>query len=804
MSEWQNEKEILYPLGATPIEGGAKLLVCARAKTCRLLLYKKGEPDPVRIEEFKEEERIGDIWQMTLLHDGLDELEYCFEADGTPFADSYGREFSGREKWADLKRGTEAPRASFRTEPFDWEGDKPLEIPYSETILYRLHVRGFTKHSSSGAACGGTFAAVEEKIPYLKELGITAVELLPVTEFNEVMTSKAGSGSPFRKPEATGVINYWGYGESLLFAPKAAYSAGNCPASELKHLIKTLHKNGMECILELYFTGKEEPRQVLEVLRYWVQAYHADGFKLSGFVNAAMIAADPFLAGTKLFYSNWEGAADGNVSGGYPVPDEGVVTVRKKHLAEYNEQFETDMRRLLKGDEDMMNALAFHARRNPAAYGTVNYMANTNGFTMMDMVSYDRKHNEKNGEENRDGSDYNYSWNCGAEGPTRKKKILKLRRKQLRNAFLLLFLSQGTPLLLAGDEFGNSQDGNNNAYCQDNEISWLNWKLLETNRDILEFVRHAIAFRKNHSLFHMEREPRIMDYKSLGRPDLSYHGENAWRPEYENFRRQLGILYWGPYGTGEDGKADDSFYVAYNMHWEPHVFGLPNLPKGQRWHVAFDTSRDEVNGFYEDGSEPPLKNQKETVIPPRTIVVLRGKKSSGYWTYETELGEITITCRDGAVTGIGFGRFAPKDKELEETRTSLSDQAYGQLSEYFAGERTEFDLPLSPEGTEFQKKVWKALTEIPYGETRSYKDIAAAIGDEKAVRAVGSANNKNSIGIVIPCHRVIGADGSMTGYAGGLENKKKLLELERRVTAAKAQMQVKSSDAPTQCKEKES
>ena len=212
---------------------------------------------------------------------------------------------------------------------------------------------------------------------------------------------------------------------------------------------------------------------------------------------------------------------------GYVTPGDGAVSVEEKNLAEYNMQFMEDMRRFLKGDEGMLSAFEFRNRRNPAEYAVIDYMANTNGFTLMDTVSYDRKHNEKNGEENRDGSDYNYSWNCGAEGPTRKKKIVELRKQLLKNAYLLLFLSQGVPLLMAGDEFGNSQDGNNNAYCQDNAVSWLNWKLLETHKDQVDFVKRLIAFRKAHKMFHMDREPRIMDYKSCGRPDVSYHGENA-------------------------------------------------------------------------------------------------------------------------------------------------------------------------------------------------------------------------------------------------------------------------------------
>lgn len=781
MIRLQNSREILYPFGVTPVEAGVKILVQAAGKSCRLLLFNRGEEASFDSVDFREEERVGDVWSMTLSGRELENLEYCFEVDGVPMADPYGQSFSGRESWADLSKTKTAPRSRFFTEDFDWGEDRRPENAFSDTIIYRLHVRGFTKHGSAGVKNPGTFSAVEEKIPYLKELGVTAVELMPVAEFEEVMMPQEREGNPYGKRGPTGVINYWGYGPALLFAPKAAYSAGEekNPAWELKQLVRSLHREGMECILELYFTGSEPPQMVLDVLRFWTQEYHVDGFKLSGFVDVEILAKDPFLTGTKLFAESWDGAVNHGLGRGYKARSDGKVTVREKYLAEYNEQFQIDMRRLLKGDEEMMNALAFRSRRNPPDYGVVNYMANTNGFTMMDLVSYDRKHNEKNGEENRDGNDHNYSWNCGVEGPTRKKKVMQLRKKQLRNAFLLLMLSQGTPLFLAGDEFGNSQSGNNNAYCQDNEISWLNWKLLDSNRDIYEFVKHAAAFRKAHPVFHMEREPRIMDYKSCGRPDVSYHGENAWKPEFENFRRQMGILYWGPYAMKEGGGEDTTFYVAYNMHWEPHVFGLPRLAKGQMWHVSFDTSRDEVNGFYEEGREPILKNQSQTVIPPRSIVVLCSRDTSGFFTYETPIGEMTVCCEAEAVIGLHFGRFQPEGREMPERRTPLSDEVIRQLLEYLDGKRTEFDLPIRMEGTEFQKKVWKALTTIPYGETRSYKDIAIQIGEEKASRAVGMANNKNPIGIIVPCHRVIGAKGNLVGYGGGLELKTRLLELEK-------------------------
>jgi len=303
---------------------------------------------------------------------------------------------------------------------------------------------------------------------------------------------------------------------------------------------------------------------------------------------------------------------------------------RRWHLGEYNEGFLIDMRRVLKGDEDQVGRLIYQTRRNPDAYGVINYMAATNGFTMMDMVSCEQKHNEANGENNRDGSDYNYTWNCGVEGTTRKKKIVQMRKKQLRNAFLLLFLSQGTPMFLAGDEFGNSQNGNNNAYCQDNEISWLNWHQLETNRDIYEFVKYMIAFRKAHPVFHLSVEPKNIDYLVCGHPDVSYHGVKTWCPEFENFRRQLGILYCGEYGRRADGTSDDYFFVAYNMHWEPHEFDLPKLPKGMQWTLCINTDDADNNGIcppesLEAGQEPQ-EELRQYMVPPRSILVFRGFK----------------------------------------------------------------------------------------------------------------------------------------------------------------------------------
>ena len=609
---------------------GMHLCVEAPGAFCRLVIYEAGKKQGVRIP-FSPEERVGDIWTMELAGDDFSGLEYTIETEQGERPDPCGRVYTGHERWGDLKAALRPVRCRFPEETYDWEMDQPLKHPYDETILYRLHVRGFTRHTSSGVEERGTFRALTEKIPYLKELGITAVELMMPNEFQEVMMEDGADGNPYATGAPTGRLNYWGYGAGYLFAPKASYTSGKEkePEREFKDLVKEFHKNDIEVLIELYFTGEESAALAQEAVRFWVYEYHVDGVHLSGFAPVELLASDPLLADTKLLAGSWEGVRLPKKAAAAP-----KLRERRWHLGEYNEGFLTDMRRVLKGDEDQVSRLIYQTRKNPDAYGVINYMAATNGFTMMDMVSCEQKHNEANGENNRDGSDYNYTWNCGVEGATRKKKIVQMRKKQLRNAFLLLFLSQGTPMLLAGDEFGNSQNGNNNAYCQDNEISWLNWHLLETNRDIYEFVKYMIAFRKAHPVFHLPVEPKNIDYLVCGHPDVSYHGVKTWCPEFENFRRQLGILYCGEYGRKADGTSDDYFFVAYNMHWEPHEFDLPKLPKGMRWTLCINTDDTEHNGICPAGNpeagqelqEESREELRQYMVPPRSILVFRGAK----------------------------------------------------------------------------------------------------------------------------------------------------------------------------------
>ncbi len=378
-------------------------------------------------------------------------------------------------------------------------------------------------------------------------------------------------------------------------------------------------------------------QMILNCLRYWVTTYRVNGFRfdLASIMGRnedgtpmnkppllQSLAFDPILGDVKLIAEAWDAVGLYQV-GTFP---------SWNRWAEWNGRYRDDLRRYLKGDGGMAQAAALRIAGSRDIYevsarknASVNFITCHDGFTLYDLYSYNEKHNEKNGWNNTDGAGDNCSWNCGAEGETADEGVNRLRRRMMRNAFCLLMCSRGIPMFLAGDEFCNTQFGNNNAYCQDNDTSWLNWNQQKTNRDIFEFARYIINFRRNHPIFHMEEEPLNMDYLACGHPDVSFHGEKAWRPEYENFRRQLGVLYCGEYEKKEDGSPDDYFYVMYNMHWEPHDFGPPRPPKGRRWHVAIDTSLSQINGFYEPGKEPLLEDQRKYMVDSRSVVVLIGK-----------------------------------------------------------------------------------------------------------------------------------------------------------------------------------
>ena len=614
----------LLPMGVTETERGFHVNAVAPGTSCALVLYKRNEKNPVLELPFPEAERLGNVWSLDvpketleeagLSGDALQSAEYCLRGDKGLFEDPCAFAYSGRDSWGKVEQYGNPLRSPLCLKPFDWAGDAHPRIPFADSVIYRINVRSFTKSPSSGVVQKGTFDGIIEKIPYLKELGITAVELMPCQEYEELMmpaSDYTGPAGNERKPD--GRVNCWGYVKAHHFAPKASFcrKKERDPAGEFRSLVKALHRAGIEVIAELYFDGSEDSAYVTEVLRWYVRFFRVDGLHITGFADIEAASRDPYLARTKIIAQYWK-----------EMPRKGP-----KLLASCNENFARDMRRCLKGDEGMLNSLVFHTKNNPIGAASVNYMANTNGLTMRDMVSYDRKHNELNGEGNTDGPETNYSWNCGTEGPTRKRKILELRRQQMKNAFLLLLLSQGTPLIMAGDEFGNSQEGNNNAWCQDNALWWLSWKNVKSEAELLAFVKQAIAFRKRHRVFHLPEQPKVLDPKATGLPDISYHGVRAWQPEFESWHRQLGILYNGRYAADENGTPDDTFFVMYNFHWEPHSFALPHPVKGYQWHVAANTADPKVNGFYPEGEEPAVPAGPEFEVLSRGIVVLIAKEA---------------------------------------------------------------------------------------------------------------------------------------------------------------------------------
>lgn len=605
-----------YPVGLTATgENEVNLAAVLHGKEeCGVILYPRNGGGQIRLP-FRKENKIGNIYCMKLSGIRADEYEYNFYVGSEIVTDPYARCISGNEKWG--RRVDPTLRGSDPAEYFDWENDAPLMTPLNDSILYLLHVRGFTRHSSSGVEHKGTFAGIAEKIPYLKSLGVTAVELMPAYEFLELERARARKLSMaeavnhyMEKEQSDGEIpriNYWGYKKGYYFAPKASYCSGANPADEFKSLVKSLHENGLELIMQFYFPREIKRGFILEVLKYWVFEYHIDGIHLLGEqIPTELIATDPLLTNTKLFYYDFP--CDEIYASG-EAPD-------YKNLAFYQEDFMYDMRRFLKGDEDMLGKVLWQLKKNPRQAGVVNYITNYDGFSLADLVSYDRKHNEANGEDNQDGNSYNASWNCGAEGKTRRTGILKLRRKQMRNAMLLLLSAQGTPMIVSGDEFGQSRGGNNNAYCQDNAVSWLNWRLAEQNRDFLEFVKAAVALRKEHPVWHRPDELTMMDFIASGYPDLSYHSAEAWRLSADRISREAGVMYCGSYAKIDRTREDDFFYIAYNMHWEEKELALPDLPAGMHWEKVMDTAEGIAGS---DG----VRLEKKISVKGRTIQVLQ-------------------------------------------------------------------------------------------------------------------------------------------------------------------------------------
>ena len=678
----------IYDLnGATPLQNGVNFTIHTCGGTsCELLLFHRAQEEPFAVLPFPEAYKIGDVYSMIVYGLNIDEFEYAYRVDG-PYCpekgllfdknkillDPYAKAVAGQRTWG--IRWDHTYHARVVKDRFDW-GDMPQsKKELCDLIIYELHVRDFTHHPSSGVQHRGTFSGLMEKIPYLKELGINAVELMPIFEFDETMNS--------RTVDDKQLLECWGYNTVGFFAPNSSYAAANehnQEGTELKTLIKALHDNGIEVILDVVFNHTAEGNEkgntfsfkgfdnniyymltpdgnyynfsgcgntlncnhpvvqqlILECLRYWTINYRVDGFRFdlasilgrnedgSPMNNPPLLrtlADDSILSNVKLIAEAWDAGGLYQV-GSFPASG---------RWAEWNGRYRDSLRSYLKGDSwnawdaawsisgsgDLYGGYYDNTHSNYAGYNScVNFLTCHDGFTLYDLYAYNDKHNEANGWNNTDGANDNRSWNCGAEGETEDPEVLALRRRMIRNACAVLMCSRGTPMFLAGDEFGNTKFGNNNSYCQDNITSWLDWRMLEKNKDLFEFFKFMIAFRKKHPVIHKQLPTSV-----CGMDPIHTHNLNAEETDIPRDARTFCVSFAGY--DKEKGK-DDLIYVAVNTFWEDVTITLPNLHGRGAWHLSVNTYGD-GNGHYCYPEGQEVRIDRSFVMRPRSVAVFTGQ-----------------------------------------------------------------------------------------------------------------------------------------------------------------------------------
>lgn len=667
--------------GACVASNGVSFTINSHGATrCTLLLFKPQASKPYARIPFPDSYRIGDTYSMLVYDIKPDEFEYAFSFDGpyepakgllfneeNVLLDPYSRAVTGQRKWGEKPEGGKdfEYRARVVKSSFDWGNIKQLEQPFEDLVIYETHVRGYTKDKSSGVSAPGTFAGLKDKIPYLKDLGINAVELMPIFEFDEMESARVVDGVQ--------LYNYWGYNTVSFFAPNTSYAFNeehNHEGDELKSLIKALKENGIEVILDVVFNHTAEGNEmgpcfsfkgidnnvyymltpdahyynfsgcgnvmncnhpvvrsfIIDCLRHWAIEYRVDGFRfdlasiLGRDQNGApmanppileSLAFDPVLGKMKLIAEAWDAGGLYQV-GSFP---------SWNRWAEWNGRYRDDMRSFLKGDDGMAgNAITritgsrdLYSPESRGHKASVNFMTCHDGFTLYDLYSYNEKHNEKNGWNNTDGDNNGHSWNCGAEGETDDPNVNGLRRRLIKNAFAALLCSRGPAMFFAGDEFCNTQFGNNNAYCQDNIISWLDWSRLEEFKEIHDFVRHMIQFRKEHPILRKMTKPSSCQFT-----EISVHNGTPFNASTDYKTKLIGIMYAG---RNEEDTEDDIVFYCMNAYWEPLVMQLPVLPNGKHWHVDTNT-----NAEYFDGEDFTAKTELLGVntirVPARTTIIL--------------------------------------------------------------------------------------------------------------------------------------------------------------------------------------
>lgn len=667
--------------GACVASNGVSFTINSHGATrCTLLLFKPQASKPYARIPFPDSYRIGDTYSMLVFDIKPDEFEYAFSFDGpyepakgllfneeNVLLDPYSRAVTGQRKWGEKPEGGKdfEYRARVVKSSFDWGNIKQLEQPFEDLVIYEIHVRGYTKDKSSGVSAPGTFAGLKDKIPYLKDLGINAVELMPIFEFDEMESARVVDGVQ--------LYNYWGYNTVSFFAPNTSYAFNeehNHEGDELKSLIKALKENGIEVILDVVFNHTAEGNEmgpcfsfkgidnnvyymltpdahyynfsgcgnvmncnhpvvrnfIIDCLRHWAIEYRVDGFRfdlasiLGRDQNGApmanppileSLAFDPVLGKMKLIAEAWDAGGLYQV-GSFP---------SWNRWAEWNGRYRDDMRSFLKGDDGMAgNAITritgsrdLYSPESRGHKASVNFLTCHDGFTLYDLYSYNEKHNEKNGWNNTDGDNNGHSWNCGAEGETDDPNVNGLRRRLIKNAFAALLCSRGPAMFFAGDEFCNTQFGNNNAYCQDNIISWLDWGRLEEFKEIHDFVRHMIQFRKEHPILRKMTKPSSCQF-----PEISVHNGTPFNASTDYKTKLIGIMYAG---RNEEDTEDDIVFYCMNAYWEPLVMQLPVLPNGKHWHVDTNTNAEYFDG--EDFTEKTELLGVNTIrVPARTTIIL--------------------------------------------------------------------------------------------------------------------------------------------------------------------------------------
>jgi glycogen operon protein len=661
------------PFGATAREGGINFAVFSRhAHSVHLVLFREGEAEPLaEVPLDPTINKTGDIWHI-LVRGLPSDVLYGYRVNG-PFSprqghrfnpkavllDPYARAVTGGHPWGARPETNGRPGLLGRVvvDDFDWEGDVPPATPLSQTVIYEMHVRGFTRHASAEVQHPGTFLGMTEKIPYLKSLGVTAIQLMPVLEFDEhdMVLEHPGTGKP--------LLNYWGYAPLSFFAPKAAYAVEpGQQVREFKEMVKRFHKAGIEVILDVVYNHTGEGNEhgpslsfrgldnliyymldregryynfsgcgntlncnhplvrdlIIDSLAELVAELHIDGFRfdLASILGRGPdgkvledpplirhIAEHPLLAGTKLLAEAWDAAGLSQL-GKFPAWG---------RWAELNGLFRDDVRRFVRSDAGATSSLAKRicgsldlygdSSRHP--YHSINFVTCHDGFTLYDLVSYTQKRNQENGENCLDGWNDNLSWNCGVEGPTDNPGIETLRQRQMRNFLTLLFLSQGVPLLLMGDEFGRTQRGNNNAYCQDNDISWVDWSLAQKNAGLVRFTSQMIALRRKY--FAISREQFVNR--------VTWHGTRVGDPDWTGHSRTLAFQMHGWHGQ-------PSFYVICNAHWEPQRFHLPPVDGQWRWRRVVDTNLASPNDIVDERAAVQLNPADHYIAAPRSTVIL--------------------------------------------------------------------------------------------------------------------------------------------------------------------------------------